>query len=162
MLPCGACGYQHGKKFSHGEAQHSDGDGGCFSGGKVRGRDYVHTAYPHGLFQQLGSGWNAGFFDAVKVSVCAGVYGAEGDGKGEDAQHSGGARLLQKQCGDGVCQLIHRKAANYRQGEGNAQPHGQRTEGRTSFPRRLFRYKLGNGGLVTGGGQGEGEGQHRA
>ncbi len=116
----GGYGKEHGEQLAYGEAQNSDADGRSLSGRDGKGGNYVHTAYPGQLLQQLGDSRNPCFFYSVKVSVDTGMDSGKGYGEGEDAKHGGRARLLKQVRRDRVCQLPDCQVAQQRQGQGNA------------------------------------------
>lgn len=114
------------------------------------------------MFQQLGGRGNSGLFHAVEIAVDARVHGAEGHGEGKDAQHHGGAGLLQQVQGNAVRKKEKDCVAGQRKRQRDAQAQCQRAQGGSFFRCGLFRHQLGDGGLITCRSEGKGERQNRA
>ncbi len=72
--PDGGNGHQHGEEFAHSQSQHGNADGEGLSLREEIARYYVYAAYPGNLLQKLSEGGNACFFDAVEISVDAGMH----------------------------------------------------------------------------------------
>ncbi len=158
----GGDGHQHGEKFAYSKSQNGNADGGSFSHREDVCGHYVYTPDPGNLFQKLGTGRDACFFYTIKIAVDAGMHGGQRYGKGQDAQHGGSARLPEQTKCDGVCKEEEERIAKDGKGQGNAQSQPERCQSGTFPGGSLFRHQLGDGSLVSGGGQGEGQRENRA
>lgn len=115
-LKNGTCGQKDRGKLTDGKSYGGKADVRLFPLYKAAGTEEPDAAYPGELLRKLGEGGHQCLFPSIEIAVDAGMYGAHGNGKGEDAQHVGSSWLLQKAQGDKICCLTDKGSTQAGQG----------------------------------------------
>ena len=156
------CGQKNGGKLTDGKSHGGKPKIRLFPLCKAACAEEPDAAHPGKLLRKLGKSRHQCLFSSIEIAVDTGMYGAHGNGKGEDAQHIGSSWLLQEAQGDKIRCLTDKDSTQAGQGNGDKKACPEGGGGGFFIPGSFFSDDLGDGSLVAGGSQGEGEGQDRA